>query len=123
MNMKTDLPGGYPTIYVAPEAPRKPVIGEACNGCGICCLVEPCPVGIAISGKRSGRCDALLWSGENARYLCGLVGQPPQVAQVLRGLSSPWRRCWALLAWPLSRMAKRWIAAGVGCDCNLEVDG
>ena len=48
-------------IQIHPEAPRKPSYGLPCNGCGVCCLDEPCPVGVVVSRRRRGPCLALHW--------------------------------------------------------------
>jgi hypothetical protein len=45
-------------IYLQPAAPPKPAMGAACNGCGLCCLAEPCPLGIWVSRRRTGACKA-----------------------------------------------------------------
>jgi hypothetical protein len=105
-------------IHIHRAAPPKPAQGESCNGCGICCLSEPCPVGMLLSRKRHGACDALRWSDEQRRYRCGMLVAPME--------SLGWRdsipvKRW-LAAW-LSRRSVRWIAAGVGCDCDLEPSG
>lgn len=98
-------------IHVHPAAPPKPPEGAACNGCGVCCLAEPCPLGMLLSGRRSGACRALRWDDGAARYLCGAMTQPDQV------LGTRWR--W--LAPALRRLAGRWIAAGAGCDASMAV--
>lgn len=105
------------TIPIHPEAPAKVPLGVPCNGCGVCCLFEPCPLGMLLSRRRTGACAALRWEG--GRYRCGaLVGTREVVAQALprgtRGLAP-------MLAPLLVRVAGRWIAAGTGCDCSLEV--
>lgn len=89
-------------IHLHVDAPPKPAVGAACNGCGVCCAAEPCPVGMVVSLKRHGACSALRWSDESERYVCGL----------LNGRRGP-------LAWLL----RRWIAAGAGCDSDLEPSG
>lgn len=93
-------------------AHAKPVLGAPCNGCGLCCLAEPCPLGIWVSRRRTGACVALRWHAAEARYLCGMVADPAQVLG--------WRSTWAL-RW-VQRLARRWIAAGTGCDAELEVE-
>ncbi|MDN3923005.1 hypothetical protein [Roseateles violae] len=91
-------------ILIQPEAPLKPAPGQPCNGCGVCCLAEPCPVGIVVSLRRHGACRALRWSEDDGRYVCGLLhGQGQGLAARLR-----------------ARLVARWIAAGVGCDSELE---
>lgn len=102
-------------IHIHAEAPLKPAVGQTCNGCGICCLAEPCPVGMLISRKRRGACTALQWSDVQRRYQCGMLVAPLQ--------SLGWRGEHALSRWFagwLSRRSVRWIAAGKGCDSSLE---
>ena len=105
-------------IHKEPLAPAKPALEEPCNGCGVCCLAEPCPLGMVLSRKRTGACDALVWVASAATYRCGAVTEPQEVLQralpaVLRTLRDP-------LSPALTRLAVRWIAAGTGCDCKLE---
>ena len=88
------------TIHIEPLAPVKPDFGKACNGCGVCCLAEPCPLGVLLSRSRSGPCKALVWEQQAQQYRCGALGPK---ANGLR-----------------ARMVGRWIAAGSGCDCDLE---
>jgi hypothetical protein len=97
-------------IHLHPDAPPKPAAGAVCNGCGICCATEPCPVGMMLSRRTQGACTALRWSDATRAYRCGLVEQPAQ--QLPPGLH------WA--APLLQRLARRWIAAGIGCDCSFE---
>ena len=99
-------------IHIHPEAPHKPANGTPCNGCGVCCLVEPCPLGQVISRKRRGACDALRWDAALAVYRCGAITDAAGVLGT--------RGRWA--APLLTRLAHRWIAAGVGCDATLEVE-
>lgn len=99
-------------IHIHPAAPAKPALGAPCNGCGLCCLAEPCPLGQVISRKRSGACDALRWDPAQSLYRCGVLSEPESV------LGTRWR--WASPL--LRRLARRWIAAGVGCDATLQVD-
>ncbi|MGY4829388.1 hypothetical protein ACVNIS_12490 [Sphaerotilaceae bacterium SBD11-9] len=100
----------YRTIQIHPEAPSKPAQGEPCNGCGVCCMAEPCPVGLLVSRRREGACAALVWSAPERRYRCGVVSEPQ------RHVGVRW------MARLLSRAARRWIAAGQGCDCSLAVE-
>ncbi len=85
------------------RAPAKPAPGTDCNGCGVCCAAEPCPLGLILFRRRRGPCPALEWEEPSRRYRCGLLTRPG------------W---WRLLA-PL---AARWIAAGQGCDSDARVE-
>jgi hypothetical protein len=98
-------------IHIHPAAPPKPALGTPCNGCGVCCLLEPCPVGVLVSRRRTGACKALLWSDAEGRYRCGMVSTP--------GRFLPWSWRWpdALVA----RWSRRLISAGSGCDAALEL--
>jgi len=94
----------HQVILIHPEAPPKPAAGHTCNGCGVCCLSEPCPVGRVVSVKRTGACVALRWDAPLARYRCGLITTGPSRGSIW------WRR-----------LMQRYIAAGQGCDSTLEV--
>lgn len=97
-------------IHIHSEAPPQPELGAPCNGCGLCCLAEPCPLGQVISRKRMGACDALRWSHMDQIYRCGVLNDTEAL------LGPRWR--WA--APLLRRLGRRWIAAGAGCDASLE---
>lgn len=109
------------TLFIQPDAPVKPVPGAPCNGCGVCCLAEPCPLGIVLSGRRRGACRALRWNTETSTYQCGAVVQAESVLQAslpqALGFVVPW------LARGLRRLGPRWIAAGKGCDSTLQAEG
>ncbi|NIC41688.1 hypothetical protein [Aquabacterium sp. A08] len=98
------------TIHIHPEAPPKPAWGAPCNGCGVCCLAEPCPLGMLLSRRRRGACVALRWADPAGRYECGALSRPVEVLGALGRL--PVVRRWVA----------RWIAAGRGCDAALEVE-
>jgi hypothetical protein len=94
-------------ILLHPASPPKPAPDAPCNGCGVCCAAEPCPLGQWLSRRRHGACAALHWSDDLARYHCGVLDAP-----------SRWL---PLLPAPMARgLTRRWIAAGKGCDCSLE---
>ena len=94
-------------VMIHPDAPGYPGFGRSCNGCGLCCLAAPCPMGMLVTGKRKGPCDALVWSMSASEYRCGLILKPRDFVPVL-----PERLVRALV--------HRWIAAGAGCDAHLE---
>ena len=50
---------------------NKPAYGDPCNGCGLCCLAEPCPIAKEILGQSEGACKALVF--DDGRYWCDLV--------------------------------------------------
>jgi hypothetical protein len=85
-------------IHVHRAAPDKPAWGAACNGCGVCCLAEPCPLGMLVSRRRRGACAAVEWDGQ--RYRCRLLA-----------FAQGWRR----------RLIARGIGAGRGCDSSAEL--
>lgn len=91
-------------VLLHAAAPPKPPAGAPCNGCGVCCAAEPCPLAMIVFRRRHGACPALDWQGE--RYACGLLLAPERH---LRWLP----RCGRRLA---VRFVARWIAAGRGCD-------
>lgn len=97
------------TIHV--DAPAKPALGEACNGCGVCCAAEPCPVSLTLLWPHQAPCRALIWNEAEHRYLCGMVSDP---ARFLRWLPDRF----SLAA---SRLFKRWIAADTVCDADVEL--
>ncbi len=94
-------------LNIAASALDKPEVGAPCNGCGVCCLAEPCPLGVVLSGRTTGSCAALLWREEEHRYLCGAMATPGRFAGALSPI--------------FVRLARRWISAGSGCDSTVVV--
>lgn len=121
----------HQVIHIHPDAPVKPPEGAPCNGCGVCCLAEPCPVGMLVSRRRRGTCAALVWSADAGRYHCGLMlaagSEAVEAGAVASGAVGP-VAAQALTGWPrpVRALALRWvrrlISAGSGCDASLEVD-
>lgn len=101
-------------LWIHAEAPSKPALGAPCNGCGVCCLAEPCPLGMVVSLKRHGACRALVWSDEHRQYRCGMLVHPTRYVG-LRTLRPD-----GLLNRLIRRYARRMIAAGIGCDADIE---
>jgi hypothetical protein len=94
-------------IYLHAAAPPKPAEDAACNGCGLCCSAQPCPLGMWLSRRLRGACAALLWDATQNRYLCGALQAPER--------HLPWLpRDWA------QALVRRWIAAQRGCDSDLQ---
>ena len=94
-------------ILLRADAPTKPPTGAICNGCGLCCAHQPCPMGMLLSRRRQGRCRALTWQSSQRRYVCGVLVQPRRWL--------PW-----LPAALGKRLATRWISAAEGCDAAVE---
>ncbi|MEO7242119.1 MAG: hypothetical protein ABIW85_04350 [Variovorax sp.] len=101
---------GWQVLHVHRQAPPKPVFGAPCNGCGLCCLAEPCPLGMVVSRRRHGACDALRFDKAASRYRCGMMTEPAEILG----------RRWRWLAPLVRRLARRWISAGSGCDSTIE---
>lgn len=97
-------------IHIQSLAPAKPAFGKACNGCGVCCLAEPCPLGVLLSRSRVGPCKALVWVEGGRQYRCGALADAS-------ARTGPFA---AGLARLRNRVVGRWIAAGSGCDCDLD---
>ncbi|MBP9904885.1 MAG: hypothetical protein KBF66_04960 [Rhodoferax sp.] len=106
-------------IHIHPEAPAKPALGATCNGCGVCCLIEPCPLGMVLTGQRRGACQVLQWQPQWQRYQCGAIMTPDLILQQRLPAVLLWLA--PGLHWVLRRWARRWVAAGVGCDCAANV--
>jgi hypothetical protein len=100
----------HAVIHLHPSAPPKPAEGAACNGCGVCCAWQPCPLGVLASGHLHGPCAALRWDDAGNLYRCGLVQDPAAIWPALPRALRP----------AIERLARRWIAAGAGCDCSAE---
>jgi hypothetical protein len=107
-------------IHIQPAAPSKPAAGAPCNGCGVCCLWAPCPLGVLLSRRRRGACVAVSWQAVSQQYRCdALVAPatllPERLPAALRHLLSP-------LLCGAAPLVRRWIAAGQGCDSSLLVE-
>lgn len=64
-------------------------------------------MGMVVTRTSKGPCGVLVWSDEARAYRCGLLASP---GRFVSWLPEPWVRA----------LARRWIAAGVGCDAPLE---
>ena len=108
--MPTEPP--HRVILLRADAPPKPAVGAACNGCGLCCAAAPCPLGVLVSRRWRGRCRALVWDRTQSLYRCAMAATPALVL--------PWlpRASWAWVA----RASRRWISSASGCDATIEVE-
>jgi len=117
--LQSGMAYGEHIIHIHPQAPNKVPVGAACNGCGVCCLFEPCPLGMLISRGRTGACSALRWDDTLTQYRCGAIVAPQDV--LVQSLPRVTRWLAIVLVPLLRRLGLRWIAAGSGCDSSLEV--
>lgn len=73
-----------------------------------------------LSRKRQGACDALRWSAIDNLYRCGAIAVPHQVAA--QALPTAMRWMAPAIGGLLGLLARRWIAAGIGCDSSLVAE-
>lgn len=104
------MDGDQQIIWLHRQAPAKPAMGLACNGCGVCCAASPCPVARVFLWRWRGACPALEWHTEASHYRCGMLLRPAHYLFLLPQVFSPW----------FSRRIRRWIAADVACDSEVE---
>lgn len=97
-------------IHLHRSAPAKPAEGQPCNGCGVCCALETCPAARLRFRQKNGPCPALEWSETETRYHCGLLLRPTYYFGWLPRRAEGISR----------RLLARWIASGIGCDCNAS---
>lgn len=102
---------GIGEVALHPLAPDKPENGAPCNGCGVCCAIETCPVARVFLWQFSGKCQALEWQDDAARYRCGMAVTPDRHVGLI---PRRWRERFGKF------FASR-IAAGTGCDCTAEI--
>ena len=113
------MPEIHQLILIHRDAVPKPLTGAPCNGCGVCCLLEPCPLGVVLSARRHCACTAVRWHDELRQYRCGALSDPLDVLQDILP-----RALWRVAPWlssALVRLARRWVAAGEGCDSSVEM--
>lgn len=101
------------TLILHADAPPKPALGEPCNGCGICCIAERCPVALLYLPHGRGMCAALEWDANMRRYNCGMIVHP---TSFIRWLPRSWQG-------PAARWFVYRIAAGRGCDFDAAEVG
>jgi hypothetical protein len=86
----------------------KPRKGEACNGCGMCCTVEPCALAREFLACSEGPCVAL--EHEAGRTFCGLVRRP---VHYLLKQDAP-----QSVTGPLQAQLAGMLGLGHGCDSD-----
>ncbi|TDK66663.1 hypothetical protein E2I14_09430 [Sapientia aquatica] len=101
----------YSVILIHKHAPAKPMLGAPCNGCGVCCASAPCPVSAFLLKHREGGCCALVWDQTTRQYRCGMLLTPSHYCGWLpKSLNTV-----------TSKLIRRWIAVGVGCDSEAQI--
>jgi hypothetical protein len=95
-------------VMVHALAPAKPVLGQPCNGCGVCCALSVCPLGRLIYWQIHGPCPGSRWVAELRRYQCSLLDRHQDFAREQRTLVGRW--------------VSRAIAAGRGCDFDASIE-
>ncbi len=91
------------------NALTKPAYGSPCNGCGLCCKNELCPLGAFVFNDWKGPCPAL--HENDGQFSCGLVNKPETYAPVLTAISGKDA---------MSKAALHLIGSGAGCDARLD---
>lgn len=94
----------WPMTRIAFDLPEKPLWGTACNRCGLCCLVETCPLGLLFFGPAKSPCPALKLDG--GQSACQLIADPA-------ALLPP------LIAADAGEMARLMLGSGEGCDSEM----
>lgn len=86
------------------QVPDYPGYGEKCNGCGQCCLDQPCPVSRNLLLWSDGRCTALVL--DKGIYRCGMMTTPDKFSQYIprRGRNQA------------AENVREMLGAGVRCD-------
>jgi len=75
--------------------PSKPLYTKPCNGCGLCCMSQLCPIGEMMFPGVEAPCPALVFEPGQAR--CGVV-----MAEAAAGME------------PLAAQS-----LGIGCGCSM----
>jgi hypothetical protein len=87
--------------------PLKPAYGSPCNGCGLCCEAQQCPLSEMLLGEHD-LCPALTPLGNV--YVCGLVADTWRFFH-----SSGKDEADSALRSAIAYL----LGAGIGCDANL----
>ena len=87
----------------------KPMYGDPCNGCGLCCIAVQCPISVAVFGEAS-ICPALEQAGNS--WACGLVRNTAEyVPDITEWGGKTLTEAFALM-----------LGAGLGCDGSTNED-
>lgn len=94
-------------LWLMPPKPRR---GDPCNGCGMCCTVQPCMLAVEFLNCTKGPCVAL--EQEGGRTYCGFVRRP---VHYLMGQDAP-----PSATGQLQSMLAFKLGIGHGCDSDDE---
>ncbi|CAG7857722.1 hypothetical protein MCAMS1_02654 [biofilm metagenome] len=100
------------TIILHQQAPDKPDYAAKCNGCGVCCAAEPCPVAHLLLWQFRGACKAWQWQKDKRRYQCGMVVEPKKYLRFLPEALTSFISKWCAVR----------IALDIGCDSKVEFE-
>lgn len=89
--------------------PLKPAFGSPCNGCGMCCAMEPCGLAREFipDHPSEGPCRAL--EHDEGRFTCGLIRH---ASRYLPDLPNDWADA------HLGGIFAEALGAGQGCDSD-----
>jgi hypothetical protein len=54
----------------------KPVHGSPCNGCGMCCAIEPCGIAREFIPDHPEEGPCLAMEFDTGRFVCGMIRRP-----------------------------------------------
>ena len=87
--------------------PAKPAYLQPCNGCGVCCALEPCAIARQyIPDLADGPCPALIHDG--SRYLCGMTQDPGLYMNLPNDWADP----------VIGHLFRAALGIGRGCDAE-----
>lgn len=93
--------------------PDKPRTGDPCNGCGWCCVTEPCDLSVKYLGATAGPCPAL--EIEGGRTWCGMVRRPLYHLREVAGVPEVYTAANEHVGAMFAR-----VLGGVGGACDSE---
>jgi len=85
----------------------KPLYGDPCNGCGVCCIAEQCCISLAIFGEAE-ICPALEQAGRS--MACGLVRNTADYVPEIGAWGGK----------TLTETFALMVGAGAGCDGTMS---
>ena len=89
--------------------PLKPALGSACNGCGMCCAMQPCGIALEFIPGHPAEGPCLALEHEAGRFVCGMIRHP---RRYMPDLPNDWADE------HLGRMFANALGAGRGCDAD-----